>query len=129
MSDDTLNPKDRAALKRIPLHYMPDIGRVEGAKACVDGAFKYDPYNWRDQKISLSGYLDAIERHLVRIREGEWIDKQSGVSHFGHIIATASIVLDAEHYGSLINDLPAPISPAISLVDEANAFMLRKLEK
>lgn len=102
---DTRNPKDQAADARCPLHLLPAIGRIYGAEACRDGARKYGPYNWRQKPISLLGYTGAIERHLLALRDGEWLDK-SGVPHLGHIIATASILLDARAAGTLKEDCP-----------------------
>ena len=60
-----MNPKDRAALGRVPLELLPAAGRIYGALACRDGAAKYGAYNWREKAISLMGYTGAMERHLL----------------------------------------------------------------
>lgn len=104
---DDLNPKDRAALNRAPLGLLPAVGSLYGAAAAADGARKYGPYNWREKPISYDGYLEAMERHIKSLREGEDIAQDSLVHHLGHIIATASILLDAWHTGNLINDRKA----------------------
>lgn len=122
-----LNPKDEAALSRVPLHLLPDVGSVAGAMACLDGALKYGAYNWREKPISLMGYTAAIERHLKRIRAGEDIDQKSACYHLGHIIATASILLDAELHGTLIDDRPkAPNGTALSDVMDALEELCRE---
>lgn len=112
------NPKDRAARGRVPLHLLPAAGRIHGALACRDGAEKYGPYNWRDKPISLMGYTAALERHLVAIRDGEDHAEDSGCHHLAHIVATASILLDAMECGTLIDDRPLP-GPAPKLLADS----------
>lgn len=101
-----MNPKDIAAQSRVPLHLLPAVGRVHGAMACRDGAIKYGPYNWREKPISLMEYTGAIERHLLALRDGENYAEDSGLHHLAHIIATASIILDAQEACTLIDDRP-----------------------
>lgn len=118
----TLNPKDRAALDRSPLHLLPAAGRLYGAAATADGAAKYGPYNWRDKPISLMGYTSAMERHILAIRDGEDIAQDSGVHHLGHIIATASILLDAMLCGTLIDDRAGVSGPAPAVMKDYKEF-------
>jgi hypothetical protein len=105
----SVNPKDVLAAKtKVPVHLLPAVGRIYGALACRDGAEKYGPYNWREEAISLMGYTGAMERHILAIRDGEDIAPDSLCEHLGHIIATASILLDARECNMLIDDRPAP---------------------
>jgi hypothetical protein len=53
----------------------------------------------------LQAYLEAAERHLLAIRDGQWFDPESHRPHMAHIAATAGIVLDADVCKTLINDL------------------------
>jgi hypothetical protein len=112
----SMNPKDLAAMDRVPMHLLPKVGLIWGAMACREGAIKYGPYNWRERDIKLSEYIGAIERHLSGLNDGEWIDPKSGIPHLGKIIATAAIVLDAYHNGSLIIDIGE--GPAADLIFE-----------
>lgn len=121
---DPRNPKDIAALTRVPLHLLPAVGRIHGAMACRDG-LKYGPYNWRAKPISLMEYTAAMERHLLSIRDGEDYDPKSGVSHLGHLIATASIILDAESVGMLIDDRPTRSGTAPVLIRNLNEAMAK----
>lgn len=100
------NPKDIAALDRVPMHLLPAAGAIHGAMACGDGAEKYGPYNWRDKPISLMSYLGAIERHIACIKDGEDAATDSLIDHLGHINATTAILLDAKQVGTLIDDRP-----------------------
>ena len=109
-----LNPKDLVALTKVPLHLLPPIGAILGALACLDGAKKYGPYNWRKTPISLMSYLGTLERHIKKIIDGEDIDSDSGWPHEAHIIATATIIADARECGMLIDDRPPP-GPAARL--------------
>ena len=115
-----MNPKDEAAQGRVPLELLPAAGRIYGALACRDGAKKYGPYNWREKAISLMGYTGAMERHLVAIRDGEDLAADSLCEHLGHIIATASILLDARECDKLIDDRPLK-GPAPRLLVELKA--------
>lgn len=111
---DKMNPKEG----RVPLHLLPAAGRIAGAMACRQGAIDYGEYNWREKPISLMEYTGAIERHLLAVRDGQDIDAKSLEEHFGHIIATASIILDARECGTLIDDRVGD-GPAARLLDEA----------
>ena len=102
------NPKDILASRKVALGLLPGAGRIYGALATTLGEKKYGAYNWRKNAVKHTVYLDAAERHLLAIRDGQWLDPESGIPHWGHIIATASIVLDANSVGKLIDDLPPP---------------------
>jgi hypothetical protein len=116
-----MNPKDIAALSRVPLHLLPAVTRIQGAMACADGAVKYGPYNWREKPIALLFYLGAMERHILRMMDGEDIDPKSGLRHEAHLIATAGIILDARECGTLIDDRPAKKGRASVLLEEYEA--------
>jgi hypothetical protein len=100
------NPKNLAARSRVKVALLPSAGVIHGAFACMDGAQKYGPYNWRDKPIGLMEYASAIQRHLYDWVDGEDIAPDSVCHHLGHIIATASIMLDAIECGSAIDDRP-----------------------
>lgn len=111
-----LNPKDAAAQGKVRLGLLPAAGIIHGALAATDGADKYGPYNWRTgPAISMMTYLDALERHIMALRDGEVYDFKSGVHHLGHVIAGAAIILDAEAVGQLVDDRPS-VGPAGSLM-------------
>ena len=102
------NPKDILASRKVALGLFPRAGKIYGALAMSEGAKKYGPYNWREKGVLHTVYLDAIERHLDAVRDGQWLDPESGFPHMGHIVAGAAIILDANSVGKLINDLPPP---------------------
>ena len=106
-----LNPKDAlAALTKVPMHLLPAIGQVHGAISAGGGAIDYGPYNWREVPIQLMEYIGALERHITGLKDGEWYANEKPgkplQTHLGCIIATASIILDAEACGTLIDNRP-----------------------
>lgn len=120
MKRDMTNPKDLLGLKKVSLGLLPAAGKIYGALAMTLGAAKYGPYNWRTKHVRMSIYLDAMERHLEAVRDGQWLDPESGKPHIGHIIACGAILADAKEGGFLIDDRPPP-GPAAALL-EAHAI-------
>lgn len=110
-----MNPKDKIGRTKVAVGLLPAAGVIHGAAAAYYGAYQagdkqqgYGPYNWRSgPAISMTVYLDALERHILALRDGEDNAADSGVHHLGHIIAGAAIVLDAHSVGNLIDDRPA----------------------
>lgn len=111
MSNDKkgTNPKDRVGASKISLTRVPTTALVEFAKAGTYGNFMYDPFNWRekDKKIALTVYIDAILRHAFRLMDGEDLDPDSLVSHWGHIGQGSAVAIDAISLGNYVDDRPA----------------------
>jgi hypothetical protein len=105
MKDDT-NPKDRLGISKVQVGLMPAAGVIYGALAMENGAKRYGPYNWREKKVRMTVYLDAIERHVLALRDGEDLAPDSFVPHLGHIIASAAILADAVEGKFLVDDRP-----------------------
>ncbi len=120
-ADGTINPKDAAALRRVPLHIYPPVGHIYGTMACLDGARKYGPYNWRERSISLTQYVGAMLRHLHALLDGEDDARDSGLPHLAHVNATSAIMLDAKAAGALLDDRPRRSGGAADLIAELNA--------
>ncbi len=100
------NPKTRVGALKAPVHLVPFLAILELASAFADGAKKYAPFNWREEKISVSVYQGAIMRHLAAYIDGEDIAPDSGVHHLSHIMACCAMMRDAESVGMLIDDRP-----------------------
>ena len=114
---DQTNPKDLLGAKKVALGLLPAAGKIYGALVMEDGAAKYGPYNWRSKKVRMTIYLDALERHLLALRDGEDLTPDSGLPHLGAIIASASILADAKERGFLLDDRP-PSGPASRLLSK-----------
>lgn len=109
-SNPPKNPKDIAALDRVPMWSLPAIGAVHGAQATAIGIVNYGAYNWREDPISLLEYLGAMERHIAALKDGEWFtndDVSPRLTHLGCINANTAIILDADQCGMLIDDRPS----------------------
>ena len=52
------------------------------------GAEKYSKDNWKKCE-DINRYIDALERHLIEVKKGYFIDPESGCSHFAHISCNA----------------------------------------
>ena len=100
------NPKDLAAVTRVPMHLWPMTATVHGCAAIYEGMRKYGYYNWRHDKVSIMTYVAALQRHLFRYVGGQWADKNSGATHLGHILACLAILVDAHESGQIIDDRP-----------------------
>lgn len=70
------------------------------------GAAKYGSFNWREHNVSSTVYYDAAMRHLMAYFDGENLDAESGLPHLAHVMACASILIDADHHGSLNDNRP-----------------------
>lgn len=71
-----------------------------------DGAVKYGPYNWRQNKVICSIYIDAAMRHLQQFMDGEECASDSKKPHLGHALACLGIIVDAKETGNLVDDRP-----------------------
>lgn len=101
-----VNPKDLQGMKKVPLHLVPATGTMAEAMAFLDGAIKYDPYNWRDKHVVASIYVAACKRHIDDWFEGQMNAPDSDVPHLGHAKACLGILIDAEANDCLVDDRP-----------------------
>ncbi len=111
------NPKDRIGIKKVQLDLVPPAAKIYTALGLTDGKAKYGAYNWRKNKVIMSIYLAAIERHLAAWWDGEEFASDSGVHHLAHALACGAILADAKETGNLIDDRP-PKGCAARLIQE-----------
>ena len=100
------DPKKVYGEKKPPLDATPPVGIFTMAMAMEDGADKYGPMNYRENKICAKTYYNAAMRHWMAWWDGEDLADDSGVHHLGHAMACACIILDAQASGTLIDDRP-----------------------
>lgn len=105
---DTSNPKDIIGLKKPRLSLVPPSIIIWLSMAMANGAKKYGPYNWRDKKVRMMIYIEAAQRHLLAMIDGEDIAQDSQVHHAAHAAACCGIILDAMECNCLIDDRPLP---------------------
>lgn len=101
------NPKSKYGVKKAPLlSCVPATALLVEGQVMALGASKYGPFNWRDNSVAASVYIDAAMRHIMAWNSGQDMDPESGVSHLGHVRACMGILIDALETGNLIDDRP-----------------------
>ncbi len=100
------NPKDILGVAKVSISKIPPSALIHEALAFMDGAKKYDAYNWRKNKVIAHIYVDAALRHISSWFDGEEIAEDSGVHHLGHARACLAILIDAMETGNLVDDRP-----------------------
>jgi hypothetical protein len=98
------NPKTQFGIAKPGEYYTPPIPFYEYSLAHLQGALKYGPFNWRDDPVSISTYLDAVKRHIDLYKAGQQQASDTGIHHLAHAMTCLSIVIDAEYHGTLIDD-------------------------
>jgi hypothetical protein len=103
------NPKDKYGKKKVAnLSVIPPASIIYEGLAMMDGAEKYGPFNWRENKVIAHIYIDACIRHLMSWWDGEDLSEDAKKHHLGHAKACLGILADAIETGNLIDDRPAP---------------------
>lgn len=117
-----LNPKDLIGSTKVDLALIPPSSLVACALAMTDGAFKYDPFNWREEgkPVQARTYVSAAMRHLLKWFEGEEQSLDAGVHHLGHAMACCAILIDAQSMGQLVDNRPRK-GATCKLLDEGEA--------
>jgi hypothetical protein len=120
------NPKDILGCKKVDATKIPAVALAWEALAMMDGAGKYDAYNWRANKVIATIYVAAAKRHLDSWLEGQEEAGDSGCHHLGHARACLGILLDAQTTGNLIDDRPI-VGDSSSLYEKAIAYIASKI--
>ncbi len=110
------NPKDAIGVRKAPMHLVPGSAKAYMSMAFLEGALKYGKYNWRIAGVRSSIYLDAMERHMEKWKNGEDIAQDTKVPHLASVMACCAIILDAELVGMLNDDRP-PRADMAGLID------------
>jgi len=112
------NPKEALGIKKASTRYVPRCLMVAVGGVMALGGSKYGPFNWRQNPVEAMTYVEAIDRHLAAWAEGEDTDPESGESHLAHIAACCGLVIDAQEYGTLIdNRVAGPVSSMLAARD------------
>lgn len=98
------NPKTAFGVKKPPMWYVPMPAIFMTALAHLQGALKYGHFNWRQSPVSASTYINAAIRHIAEWKEGGETASDSGIHHLAHAGACLNIIMDAQRYGTLIDD-------------------------
>lgn len=80
------------------------IGTVLWESAAPRG--KYPMHNWRKGLKWNSEVIGSIERHLIALKEGGDIDKESGLPHIAHLLTNAMFLAYYMEHGLGEDDRP-----------------------
>lgn len=124
------NNKNAAAVGKPTFGAVPPCAFVWLGVAMEDGRQKYGIFNWRDapEGISMSLYLDAMERHRLLFMDGEWADQKTGVPHLAYIMAGCAILLDGYQLNKLIDDRGSPGDVGV-VMDEVQTILKQMSER
>ena len=100
------NPKKQFGDLKASLGLIPKVAMEAHAAAHQLGANKYGPWNWRDSEVEAMTYVNAMLRHIQEWKEVEDDDPDTMKSHLGNVMACCGILLDAQDFGTLIDDRP-----------------------
>ena len=91
---------------KLRLSLVPPAATEYLAQVMMFGAAKYGDYNWRKagKALSLLNICDSLERHLMKLKKGQDLDDESGLSHIGHILANAAFLAQLTEDGTLVDD-------------------------
>lgn len=101
------NPKTAFGAVKPGTYTTPPMPLYEYSLAHYQGALKYGHYNWREDPVSISTYVNAAKRHIDLYIEGQRDASDTGIHNLAHAMTCLSIVIDAEWYGTLIDDRSA----------------------
>jgi len=109
------DPKGQAGAAKPPLALLPPEALRQAAWAHGLGAVKHGgPFNWRNNKVEAMTYISAMMRHIALYLDGEDNDAETSahagqpISHLANVIASANILIDAKHCGTLVDNRPTP---------------------
>jgi hypothetical protein len=100
------NPKTALGEAKLSMSDTPTESLRMLAEVHSSGAKKYGSLNWRKHDVSATVYYNAAQRHLMSWFDGEDYDPESGLPHLAHVMACASILIDAKVHGSLNDNRP-----------------------
>lgn len=121
-----LDPKGAVGATKTPLQLLPPVFLNKCAWALRTGAVKYGPWNWRETQVESQTYVGAILRHLTAWQDGETLDPESGQNHLAHAACSIAILLDAEDFGTLVDNRPPTKPPEVALAQRKASYPRRK---
>lgn len=89
------------------LDYLGDHRWAGAGEQFHFGAKKYAAWNWA-KGMQWSVPLACCKRHLIKVLEGESVDEESGVHHFGAVACNLIMLSHFVRHYAEGNDLPPP---------------------
>lgn len=98
------NPKTLFGSVKPGIWYVPPGPLFLTSLVHLQGALKYGHYNWRDDPVSASTYIDAAIRHILDWQSGIENASDTKLHNLSHASACLNIVMDAQLSKTLIDD-------------------------
>lgn len=98
------NPKTQFGIAKPDIWAVDPISVYVMGLAMLQGSLKYGLYNWVDDPITTSTYVNAAQRHLDLFKLGQDLASDTNVEHLGHIMACCNILISAKAHNTLIDD-------------------------
>lgn len=93
--------------KSVQLSLFPPSALILAGKVLQFGAEKHGgSYNWREKPIPYMAYISKVQRHLMKVIDGEENADDSGECHLAHALCDLAVMIDARSVGKLVDDRP-----------------------
>lgn len=98
------NPKTQFGIAKPDQWAVDPIAVYEMGLVMMQGMLKYGLYNYYEDPVSISTYVNAARRHLDLYELGQDLDADTNALHSAHLMACGSILVSAHLRGRLIDD-------------------------
>ena len=98
------NPKTQFGIAKPDQWAVDPIAVYEMGLVMMQGMLKYGLFNYYEDPISISTYVNAARRHLDLYELGQDLDSDTNALHPAHLMACASILISAHYRKRLIDD-------------------------
>lgn len=86
------------------LDLLPPFAIAALGDVLTYGAKKYAPDNWRRVPDARRRYIAAALRHILQDMSGERCDRESGLPHISHALASLSFIAELDALAARVGD-------------------------
>lgn len=106
---EEVKPKDLSFGIKEPLSLVPPILIRKVSRCMEEGSQRRSVYNWRHEPVSAMQLIDKMMRHILDCLDGKDLTDDTKLSNLGAAAADIAVFLDAQEYGSLVDDRPSKV--------------------
>ena len=113
MINKPVDPKQSQAVKKMSFTAVPISLMLRAQPGNQNGADKYGVYNWLkldDGSMSMSTYLNALQRHLILFKAGQDNTSDTNINNLDSMISGLAVLRDAMLFNK-VNDDRVKLSP------------------
>lgn len=106
-NSESIDPKQSQAVKKMSFKAVPISLLMHAQPGNQNGADKYGVYNWLtldDGSMSMTTYLDALQRHLVLFRAGQDRTSDTNIHNLDSMISGLAVLRDAMLFNKVNDD-------------------------